>query len=94
MKTLLLTIILLLPAFALGEDNGMPFSIKEVKRIHEARLLALPGVVSVGLGRDDHGNPAIIVGLDRSRPKTEAQLPCALDHYPVVVQIIGPIKAQ
>ena len=69
-------------------------SIQEVKRQHEAGLLAMPGVVSVGIGRDKQGNPAIIVGLDRPRPETETQLPQSLEDYPLLVQIIGPIRAQ
>lgn len=72
----------------------MSDSIRDVKKKHEARLLALPGVVSVGIGLDKDNNPAIIVGLDGPRPKTEAQLPQFLEGYPVVVQIVGPIKAQ
>ena len=42
----------------------MSQSIKEVKAMHEASLLALPGVVSVGIGRAKDGTSAIIVGLD------------------------------
>ena len=69
-------------------------SIQEAKKKHEARLLALPGVVSVGIGLDQEGNQAIIVGLDRQRPETEAQIPRVLENHPVLVQIIGPIKAK
>ena len=72
----------------------MPPSIKDVKARHEARLLDLPAVVSVGIGRDKNGNPAIIAGLDRPDSETESQLPTQLEGYPVVVRIVGPIKAQ
>ena len=72
----------------------MPTSIKEVKTQHEARLLQLPGVVSVGVGRDENGNSAIIVGLERPEPETESQLPSRLEGYPVVIRIVGRIKAQ
>jgi hypothetical protein len=90
----LLAILLLVPAVALCENNSTSPTIQEVKAKHEARLLALPGVVSVGIGRDEDGRPAIIVGLDRPRPETEAQLPPSLEGYPMSVQVIGPIKAQ
>jgi hypothetical protein len=69
-------------------------SIQEVKKKHEVGLLALPGVVSVGIGRDKDGNPAIIVGLDDTRPETNAQLPRSLEDYPVLTRVVGPIKAQ
>ena len=94
MKTRLLILLLLLPAIAMCEDYDMPTSIKEVKTQHEARLLQLPGVVSVGLGRDEKGNAAIIVGLERPEPATESQLPSRLEGYPLVIRIVGQIKAQ
>lgn len=69
-------------------------SIQEVKKKHENRLMALPGVVSVGIGRDREGNPAVIVGLDGPRSETQARIPPQLEGYPIVIQILGPIKAQ
>ncbi len=68
-------------------------TVREVKRAHEAELLALPGVVSVGVGRDHEGLPAVVVGLAESRPDTEARLPATLEGYRVVVQIVGSIEA-
>jgi hypothetical protein len=69
-------------------------SIREVKKTHELRLLTLPGVVSVGIGLDKKGQPAIIIGLDSPNPETEMKLPTELDGYSVVVRITGQIKAQ
>lgn len=69
-------------------------SIQEVKAKHEDRILAMPGVVSVGIGRGADGQSVIIVGLDGPRPETVKQLPKLLDDYPVHVEIIGPVKAQ
>ena len=71
----------------------MSDSIKDVKRRHEAGLLQLPGVVSVGIGRDDSGQPAIIVGLTAANPETESRIPKALEGYPVIVQVVGKITA-
>ena len=67
--------------------------IEEVKDKYKVRLLALPGVVSVGIGRDKDNTLAIIVGLDRHRPETMAQIPRFLEDYPVLIQIIGPVTA-
>lgn len=69
-------------------------TIRDVKSQHAARLLALPGVVSVGLGRGPEGNLVIVIGLDRPRPKTLARLPRTLEGYAVRVEIVGPIKAR
>lgn len=71
----------------------MPASIREVKAKHEDHLLSMPGVVSVGIGRDPDGKSVIIVGLDGPRPKTVKKLPKVLDGYPVLAEIIGPVKA-
>ena len=89
-----LFVILFLPILAFCIGSGTSPSIREVKTRHETELLALPGVVSIGIGQDKEGHPAIIVGLDRTRPETEAQLPERLEGYPVLVQLVGRIKAQ
>ena len=78
-------------AFGKGE---MPPSIQEVKARHEQRLMAAPGVVAVGVGQDADGKQAIIVSLDRERPKVRASMPGELEGYPVRVQVIGPVRAQ
>ncbi len=69
-------------------------SIQNVKKKHEAKLMSLPGVVSVGIGLDPSGRPAVIVGLDKYRPDVQAQIPSQLEGHPLIVQILGPIKAQ
>lgn len=68
-------------------------SIQQVKANHEERLLSMPGVVSVGIGRDPEGNSVIIVGLDGPRPETVQKLPKEVEGYPVRVEIIGPVQA-
>jgi len=72
----------------------MPSSIQEAKAKHEARLMAQPGVVSVGIGRDPDGTEVIVVGLDRERPEARAALPRELDGHPVRVQVIGNVRAR
>ena len=72
----------------------MPSSIKEVKNQHEARLLALPSVVSVGIGLNKKGQSMIIIGLDGPNAETETQLPSMLEGHPVEVRIVGTVKAQ
>ena len=94
MKTIALGIVLITPWLALGDDSGMSASIQEVKKQHEARFLDLPGVVSVGIGLDPNGNQAIIVGLDAPNPEIEAKIPKVVEGFPVIVRIIGSLKAQ
>lgn len=94
MRAIALILALTTPLLALGDDLGMSPSIQEVKKQHEARFLDMAGVVSVGIGLDADGNQAIIVGLDSPNPETEAKIPESVQGYPVVVQIVGAIKAQ
>jgi hypothetical protein len=75
-------------------ENNMPLTISEAKAKHAEHLLALPGVVSVGIGKNANGRPAIIVGLDKARPETESQIPDSLESYPVVTEVVGTIKAR
>ncbi|MGH8660624.1 MAG: hypothetical protein ACREUB_02540 [Burkholderiales bacterium] len=72
----------------------MPPTIQEVKAKHAPRFLALPGVVSVGIGRDADGREVIVIGLDRARAETQARLPAEIEGYPVRTNIIGTVKAQ
>jgi hypothetical protein len=85
---------LLLVGPASGQEGSKAMTIQGAKTKHELRLLAMPGVVSVGIGLDSRGNAAIIVGLDGPRPETVEKLPKTLEGYPVQIQIIGPVKAQ
>jgi len=91
----LLIPLFLLSAILFSGDNPMPIpSIQDVKKKHEAKLMSLPGVVSVGIGLEPGGRPAVIVGLDKSRPEVQAQIPSQLEGHPLIIQILGPIKAQ
>jgi hypothetical protein len=94
LKFHLLIILLVLPAVAMGGDYDMSPSIKDVKTKYEAQLLQMPGVVSVGIGRDENGKPAVIIGLESPNPETESKLPTKLEGYPVRIQTVGQIKAQ
>jgi hypothetical protein len=77
-----------------GEESGMPASIQEVKQRHEAELMAMPGVVSVGIGRGERGEPVLVIGLDRERRDLRERLPKRLEGYDVRTEIVGPIRAQ
>ena len=94
MKMIVMGIALIIPLVALGDEPDMPSSIQDVKKQHEALFLDMPGVVSVGIGLDPNGNEAIIVGLDGSHPETKAKIPSMLEDFPVVIQMVGSLKAQ
>ena len=72
----------------------MTASIEETRARHAHRLLELPGVVSVGIGRDDDGRPAIVVGVAAAPPEIRARLPQALEGHPVVTRVSGTLAAR
>ncbi len=94
MRAVLFILLLLNVSLEQGFAMGVKPTIQDVKKQHEGRLLSLPGVVSVGIGKNPDGTAVIIVGLDKPRPDTEQQIPKALHGYPVKVEITGPLKAQ
>jgi hypothetical protein len=69
-------------------------TIQEAKTRHEARLLAVPGVVSVGIGRDSAERPVLVVGVRERSASALEQIPAELDGHPVVVRAVGSVRAQ
>jgi hypothetical protein len=67
-------------------------SIEEVKKKHTQRLLAMPGVISVGIGKNPEGQSVIIIGLESLHPEKEKKIPKTLEGYPVQIEIIDKIK--
>ena len=92
--TLVILILCLLSGQSCGEETAVSPTIQDVKVKHEEFLLAMPGVVSVGIGKNPDGQFVIIVGLDGPRPETVNQLPKILEGYPVRMEIFGPLKAR
>lgn len=92
-KKICLFCLLLLSTTAIaGENQPMTPSIAEVKQQHEARLLALPGVVSVGIGRDDEGQVCIVIGMSRQQPQSQTKIRKLLGDTPYTVEVIGSVK--
>ncbi len=87
-------LLMALATAACSETREMQSSIQEVRARHVDRLMATPGVVSVGIGRDDEGTEVIIVGLDQARAQTVESLPASLEGYTVRTQVVGKITPQ
>ena len=72
-------------------------SIEDVQRKYENRLLGLPNVNGVGIGRRD-GKEVIKVFVTRKVPETSLQpgevIPKALDGFETDVQELGEVTAQ
>jgi len=90
----LLGIVLVSWCISVGAGGNVTNNIKQVKAEHEQMLLALPGVVSVGIGLDSNGNQAIIIGLEKTDSAIKPEIPSELDGYAVIVRQVGAIEAQ
>jgi len=67
--------------------------VKAVKRKHEARLMSMPGVVGVGIGRSE-GRDCICIYVKDDDPRILAALPRALEEIPVEVIVSGPFTTR
>ncbi len=72
----------------------MQTSIQDAKAQHEAELMAMNGVVSVGIGLDDNGNEVIVVGITEDQQSIRAQVPRTVEGYAVRVEVVGRLRAQ
>lgn len=67
-------------------------TIEQVQEKYQDQLMAIPGVVGVGIGAVD-GKPVIQVLVIKKTPELEQQLPKMLEGYPVVIVETGRIRA-
>jgi hypothetical protein len=76
-------------AGAAKEGQMTPESILES---HRDRLLAVPGVVGVGLGLQS-GQKVIVVMTERPAREVKGRLPAQIEGTTVVIQETGPVRA-
>ena len=67
-------------------------TIEEVQEKYQDQLMAIPGVVGVGIGESD-GKPVIKVLVIKKSPELEQKLPKTLEGYSVVIEETGEIRA-
>ena len=95
MKLIFLTVFLLLAVACKAEETtNVTETIQQVKTKHESRLMAISGVVSVGIGQDYNGKSAIIIGVESPDKLDKMPLFKELDGYSVKVKIMGTVRAQ
>ena len=67
-------------------------TIEQVKERHETELMAIEGVVGVGIGECE-GEPCVKVLLENDSPDLKRQIPTQLDGYPVDAEVVGSLEA-
>ncbi|MGE0481026.1 MAG: hypothetical protein AB7Q17_11195 [Phycisphaerae bacterium] len=76
-----------------GPERHAP-SLADVRARHDARLMALEGVVGVADGETDDGRACIKVYVASGAPSIRSAIPRQLDGYPVVVEATGEFHTQ
>ncbi len=94
MKTSVVIVYLQLTATVSCANAEKMKTIQEVKQSHEEELLAIPGVVSVGIGMGDKGHSAIIVGIAGTDAGAGATIPQSIEGYRVIVKPTGTVRAE
>ncbi|WP_197036110.1 hypothetical protein [Fischerella sp. PCC 9605] len=67
-------------------------NIEQVKEQNESELMAIDGVVGVGISECE-GAPCIKVYLENEFPKLKKQIPTQLDGFKVDTEVTGSIEA-
>jgi len=93
LKQLVFFLLLFFAVTFIFAETNVRMSIQQVKEEYQAELMALPGVVSIGIGLSE-GETVIKIGLDGKHPDTEKSLPKRLGGYRVVSLDVGSIKTK
>ena len=75
------------------EKGEAAADIFQAKDANTAALMAIPGVVGVGIG-GTAGEMRIVVYLENASPELKARIPTELGGYPVAVEVTGAITPQ
>ena len=67
-------------------------AIEQILEQHQDELMAVPGVVGVGVG-ERAGVPVILVMLQAADPELKRRLPSRLDGFDVELEVTGEIVA-
>lgn len=74
------------------EENAKMQKIMEVQKKHQHEIMAVPGVVGVGIGAEN-GNLVLKVLVKKKTPALIEKIPTELDGFKVMLEEVGEIKA-
>lgn len=75
-----------------SQKKKPPRAIEEIQEQYESELMAIDGVVGVGIGTCK-GDPCIKVYVENKYPDLEAKIPKQLNEFKVDTEVTGPIEA-
>ena len=73
--------------------DGPTRTVADVLRAHTVELMKIPGVVGTGEG-EVRGEPAVLVLVSRKTSEVSRRVPRRLEGYPVVVRVVGDVRAR
>jgi hypothetical protein len=91
---LLAVVLLLSPTLPAGAQSAEFRRLKSIQSRHEDEIMAIPGVVGIGIGRGAADGLAFKVLVAVRTPAIEAAVPDDIEGVPVDVEEIGEIVAQ
>ena len=74
--------------------NSSRPTIEQVKAAQSSKLMAIEGVVGVGIEEDDDGEAFIVVMVERKKAPAVGRVPRRIGGYRVEVTRVGPIRAR
>jgi len=80
---------LLSPLYVFAQVEADVATAKEIQALHEADIMALPGVIGIGIGSREEGGMEFVVLVDKDAPMPD--LPSNLEGIPVVAEKISKI---
>ena len=67
-------------------------SVHDVKKKYETRIMKIPGVVGIGVGKENELDAVMVLVAERTR-LVDKKVPKQLKGFPVVIQETGVIRA-
>jgi len=83
---------LLSPLYVFAQVEADVATAKELQALHEADIMALPGVIGIGIGSREEGGVEFVVLVDKDAPMPD--LPSNLEGMPVVAEKTSKIVIQ
>ncbi|MBN1481824.1 hypothetical protein EH223_05735 [candidate division KSB1 bacterium] len=67
-------------------------SIHDVKKKYEEKIMNIPGVIGIGIGKQDDLDAITVLVVERT-PLIEKKVPKKLKQFPVIIRETGVIRA-
>jgi hypothetical protein len=85
-------VVVLLITYLVLQREEQRLTIQQAKEQHETELMAIDGVVGVGIGECE-GAPCVQVLLENESSELKRQIPTQLDGFTVETEVVGSLEA-